>query len=551
MKSLLRNSVAIGLLTLLVCGITPARADQTQFDLKPFENLPIQEGGRKKSYYAFANERLLGITGTTKLEVDGVSYNGMDFTTALWLNPEPWSAVPLILVDNMDLKRASNLDTARKRFSHDEIADSAAFVQLLQQAEVAKRETRGGRLEGMNKQVEKVGLRLADFESLRNGSLYRVVANPDGGFAPWLVISSQDPVFGAVKKAYIANDVAAFSTATEAFVTALNAILPEFHPPKWKLELETLYQAMHPIRWAWICYLAGGIILALTWIRARKPGYVAGWTLVTVGLLLQIAGFISRIIISGRPPVTNMYESVIWVAFGTVLFALIFETIYRTRWILLGAVPVAVVSLILADSQPVALDRSIQPLVPVLQSNFWLTTHVLTICLSYAAFLLAVGLAHIALGHVIARRTPTPALYNYIYRTLQVGVLLLAIGTILGGVWANYSWGRFWDWDPKETWALVALLSYLFLLHGRIAGRWSGFGLAVGSILGFITIVMAWYGVNFVLGAGLHSYGFGSGGFDYAIGYVIFELTFIAIAVFRKYTAPRKNSSPSKPVLVS
>jgi ABC-type transport system involved in cytochrome c biogenesis permease subunit len=246
-----------------------------------------------------------------------------------------------------------------------------------------------------------------------------------------------------------------------------------------------------------------------------------------------------------------MYESVIWVAFGTMLFALIFEAIYRTRYILIGSVPVAVVALILADSQPVALDRSIQPLVPVLQSNFWLTTHVLTITLSYAAFLLAVGVAHLALGMVMARKKPSPELYNYIYRTLQVGVMLLATGTILGGVWANYSWGRFWDWDPKETWALVALLAYLFLLHGRIAGRWGGFGLAVGSILGFITIVMAWYGVNFVLGVGLHSYGFGSGGFGQAIAYVVFELAFVAFAVFRKYTAPKSAGKTSAPQMAS
>jgi len=543
----------LSIIIVLASATAPALvASETTLDLTPLENLPIQEGGRKKSYYAFANERLLGISGTTRLEFDGKRYDGMAFTTSLWLEPNLWNKRAVILVDNLDLKRAANLDIKQKRFSHDELADNPAFVKLLEQAEVAKRETKGGRLQGLNRNVEKVGLRLADFESLRNGSLYRVVANSAGEKAPWMTIAPEDKIFSQFKSAYLSGDRAAFSDASKTFVEALNAILPEFHPPTWKLELETIYQMMHPIRWAWICYLAGGIVLALTWIRAQRLGYVVGWSLVTIGLLLQIAGFIARIVISGRPPVTNMYESVIWVAFGTVLFALIFETIYRTRWVLVGAVPVAVVSLILADSQPVALDRSIQPLVPVLQSNFWLTTHVLTITLSYAAFLLAVGVAHIALGHVMFRRTPSPALYNYIYRTLQVGVLLLAVGTILGGVWANYSWGRFWDWDPKETWALIALLSYLVILHGRIAGRWAGFGLAVGSILGFMTVVMAWYGVNFVLGVGLHSYGFGSGGFGYAIAYIIFEVAFIAFAVFRKYTAPEiSKSKPSIPVSVA
>jgi ABC-type transport system involved in cytochrome c biogenesis permease subunit len=233
-----------------------------------------------------------------------------------------------------------------------------------------------------------------------------------------------------------------------------------------------------------------------------------------------------------------------WVAFGTIFFALVFEAIYKSRYFLLAAVPVAVASLILADTQPVILDRSITPLVPVLADNFWLTTHVLTITLSYAAFALALGVGHIVLGQSILGKKSSPALHNYLYRTLQIGVLLLAIGTILGGVWANYSWGRFWDWDPKETWALIALLAYLFLLHGRIAGTWGGFGMAVGAIIAFQCVIMAWYGVNFVLGVGLHSYGFGSGGLPGAVAFVLVELAFVALAVvLRRLRTPAKSSA--------
>jgi ABC-type transport system involved in cytochrome c biogenesis permease subunit len=103
-------------------------------------------------------------------------------------------------------------------------------------------------------------------------------------------------------------------------------------------------------------------------------------------------------------------------------------------------------------------------------------------------------------------------LSNFVYRTMQVGVLLIAAGTILGGVWADYSWGRFWGWDPKEVWALITLLVYLIPLHGRFAGWVSTFGLVVASVVCFLSVVMAWYGVNFVLGVGLHSYGFVEGG---------------------------------------
>jgi ABC-type transport system involved in cytochrome c biogenesis permease subunit len=103
-------------------------------------------------------------------------------------------------------------------------------------------------------------------------------------------------------------------------------------------------------------------------------------------------------------------------------------------------------------------------------------------------------------------------LSNFVYRAMQVGVLLIAAGTILGGVWADYSWGRFWGWDPKEVWALITLLVYLIPLHGRFAGWVSTFGLVAASVGCFLSVIMAWYGVNFVLGVGLHSYGFVEGG---------------------------------------
>ncbi|MBX3415330.1 MAG: cytochrome c biogenesis protein CcsA [Pirellulales bacterium] len=186
--------------------------------------------------------------------------------------------------------------------------------------------------------------------------------------------------------------------------------------------------------------------------------------------------------------------------------------------------------------------EDIEPLQPVLRDNFWLLIHVLTIVASYAAGALAWGLGTIALfyylfgkyreptstalsathrpagGETVARavryRAPAEcdALAGYVYKSIQVAVVLLAAGTILGALWADVAWGRFWGWDPKEVWALISFLVYLAILHGRYAGMFGNFGLVVGSALGASAIVMSWYGVNFVLGVGLHSYGFGSGG---------------------------------------
>ncbi|MCB0403803.1 MAG: cytochrome c biogenesis protein CcsA [Bdellovibrionales bacterium] len=119
------------------------------------------------------------------------------------------------------------------------------------------------------------------------------------------------------------------------------------------------------------------------------------------------------------------------------------------------------------------------------------------------------------------------------YRSIQFEVVLLAAGTILGGVWADYSWGRFWGWDPKEVWALIALLLYVAVLHGRFTNWLRGFGFAAVTVISFLGVLMAWYGVNFVLGAGLHSYGFGSGGIAYVLVYLAVQVAFILFAYGR------------------
>jgi hypothetical protein len=151
-----------------------------------------------------------------------------------------------------------------------------------------------------------------------------------------------------------------------------------------------------------------------------------------------------------------------------------------------------------------------------------------------------------------ARRRDLEEAYLYIYRSMQIGVLLLATGTILGGIWANYSWGRFWGWDPKEVWALVTLLCYLIVLHGRLAGAWSGLGLAFGSVICWFSVLMSWYGVNYVLPAGksLHGYGAGTGGFSSVLIYATCEALFVAVAALiisrqtKKVVSTDKSSDP-------
>lgn len=252
-----------------------------------------------------------------------------------------------------------------------------------------------------------------------------------------------------------------------------------------------------------------------------------------IGFIIHAAGIAVRVILGGRPPVSNFYETMLWLPFVAVAISLVLERIYRAGFMGLASSMLAVIVLALADVLP--LEPHISPVVAVLRSNLWLTVHVLTVVASYGALSLATGLAHIYGWVYLVRGDKNPALDSlgtFLYRGIQVGVVLLASGVMLGAVWANASWGRYWGWDPKETWALITLLWFLAVLHGRFAGWLKDVAVAVATIVGFFLLLMTYYGVSFYL-VGLHSY---AGGHakplpPLLIVYLIAELAFMALVI--------------------
>lgn len=511
-------------------------------DLRVVESLPIQDLGRKKPFYTFATEALQSIHGRSTWRPPGSEegWRAVDWALALWVEPAGWEEQPLILVDYVPLKREIGLSTARKDryFSFRELAGNERLRAILLRIQQRRQADPRADFDRLEKEAQTVGNRLARMASFLSGEAFTVAPAPGAERSMWLTLPETAEFYGSgrsgqlreafaqMAEGYRNRDQAGFENGVSVLRAQLAELAPANNADPQLIALERIYKAVHPFRISWIFLLIGLVALAVTWTWNSSWGYRIAWVGVGVALTFQVAGYVARVLISGRAPVTNMYETVTWLAFAVLVFAAVFEGIYRARFFFLASMPVAIFALILTDSAPAVLDRSIQPLTPVLQSNFWLTTHVLTINTSYAAFALAMAVGHVALIQVLRGREVPTLMHTYIYRALQIGVLLLAAGTILGGVWANYSWGRFWDWDPKETWALISLLCYLIILHGRIAGWWSGFGVAMGSILAFQSILMAWYGVNFVLGAGLHSYGFGTGGFPVVATYTALELAF-------------------------
>jgi ABC-type transport system involved in cytochrome c biogenesis permease subunit len=185
------------------------------------------------------------------------------------------------------------------------------------------------------------------------------------------------------------------------------------------------------------------------------------------------------------------------------------------------------------------LNQSLDQVQAVLDSQFWLLIHVLLVVGSYGIFILGAIMGHFYLGMFIAQRQENATMKHLSYMILQTlygGTAMLIAGTILGGVWAAESWGRFWDWDPKESWAFISSCFYLIWIHAYRFHRIASFGLAIGAVSGLLAISFTWYGVNYILGTGLHSYGFGSGGEYYYYAFIGSECLFLGVALWSYFS---------------
>src|SRR6266487_1454403 len=538
----------------------PPAANGGGLDFKQFGLLAIQDGGRRKPIDTFAREMLIRVTGrSTYTDKAGRRWQPNDFLFSALLDAHDWKNEPMILISSGQLIERLGLDKTQRRFSFVQLTGSAELQRIASEARALKRAEKP--LDRVQQEALSVNDRLALLGNVMNGNALLIVPSPQRETDAWVVPDPAAvaayynetqfaPAFAELTKmmrAYTEADAFNFSSAARQLQDNLRKFSPSIYPRERQLRLEYFYNHFEGFYRAIWCYGIALVILIAAHLRKRGRGLQnVGVAIALLGLAFHASGIVMRCLIAGRPPVTNMYESIIWVSFAVSFFGMIFFARYRTPVYLLAALPVTLIALLLVHQMPIAMPSSIDPLVPVLRDNFWLTIHVLTITLSYAAFALAMGFGHILLfryaRNLAAARADAP-MHFWVYRVLQLGVLLLAAGTILGGVWANYSRGRFWGWDPKETWALIALLCYILALHGRLAGWWTQFGLAVASVVCFLAVLMAWYGVNFVLGKGLHSYGFGIGGETYVATFVILDLLFVAFTIWRYRMSKRAIAS--------
>jgi ABC-type transport system involved in cytochrome c biogenesis permease subunit len=339
-------------------------------------------------------------------------------------------------------------------------------------------------------------------------------------------------------------------------IAEYQAFLNENHPKKIaKSEAEHMFNVVSPFMWAMVVYVAAFVLAAISWlVWPRRLGSIAFWLMI-VGLVLHTTGLFWRMWLEGRPPVTNLYSSAVFIGWGSILLGIALERVFRNGIGTATATMTGFATLLVA--RQLSLDGdTLQMMQAVLDSNFWLATHVVIITLGYSAMFLAgaVGALYIVLGVFtrIIDKVTAKNLARMVYGIICFATLFSTVGTLLGGWWADQSWGRFWGWDPKENGALMIVLWCAIILHSRWGGLVKERGLMILAVFGNIITTWSWFGTN-LLGVGLHSYGFTEEGFIplvsfVALNIVIMLLGLVPIQVWRSMNQQKEDlNQPVEP----
>lgn len=492
-----------------------------------FGALLVQDNdGRLKPMNTLSSEMLRKVARKT-------SFNGMNPDQVLMgmqLEPQKWQSVKMIKVSHPELKQLLGLNG-----SHAAFTDMLDFSQgggyklrdLVSQAYAKKPAERSK----FDNDVIAVDERVNIAYMVYTGELLRILPDPRDAHKPWFHPGAKISGLQKEDSNFVANAIPMYFNALAANdMTNANILVQgisdyqqkygnEILPDKGKVKAEITYNRMMIFdRLSNYFGLAGFVMLILSfmnlfkarsWVdKTMKVFYV----LIIVFFVFQTLGLGMRWYISGRAPWSNGYESMIYISWVTVLAGLIFS---RKSQMTIAATSI-LASIILMVAHLSWMDPEITNLVPVLKS-YWLTIHVSVITASYGFLALGALLGFINLVLMILK---TPSNFsrlqqrikelNYINeRTVIIGLYLLTIGTFLGGVWANESWGRYWGWDPKETWALVTVLVYTYIAHmGYTPGMKTDYSFSLATLIGYSAVIMTYFGVNYYL-SGLHSYAAG------------------------------------------
>ncbi len=544
------------------------RQSSTGMDLDAFGRLPVVDRGRVKPMDTMARNALMVISGGRTTYVDPEQKTQpairwlLETMTSRLLENRSADEIKCFRIENdqllslLDLKRREGL-----RYSLVEIGPK--IEELAEQAERARKQEPATRDLYQVKLLElaehlQLAFMIAKLET-------PLLIPPTGADDSWTTLlgaarkavaagkedpSVDDPAVRGIitmLRAYRDHDDAAFNTALADYSKVVRLRVGD--PEVEKASFEASFNDLQPFYYGMYFYAAAFMLTAFGWVLAKGPSGLfcnrTAFALIAIALVIHTGALISRMYIQGRPPVTNLYSSAVFIGWGCVGLGLIVEAVMGMG---VGNAVAAVTggfSLIIANFLSSGGD-TLEMMQAVLDTNFWLATHVTCVSLGYTATFVAgflgVGYVLWGMGTPLMTRPGGKFLIKVTYGVICFATLLSFVGTVLGGIWADQSWGRFWGWDPKENGAILIVVWNALILHARWGGLVKDRGIALLAIVGNMVTAWSWFGTN-QLGIGLRSYGFTSGVLMLLASYVASQLILIALGLV---LIPRAASGPRR-----
>ena len=497
-------------------------------NLKKFESLPILNQGRYKPIDSIARDTLLSIYGKSSFKSkDGKRQSAIEWFSKLLFTPQDTENDKLFLVNDPDVVNALGIKTtaARGHYSFKELSlHFDTFNKLVDDAYKIERAKRNR------------------FETHLLDLYHKILVYTETRRAVIQITDkSSQMLWVNMATGYITKNQKMFDNAIDVFVK--NFIQKTNASEMKKIKSEVTYNKVDPFFRSGLILGFALIICLIGFYYQQRKSTLLALALCAVAFALETYGIYSRMTIMGRPPVTNLYSTFICTAWTCTLIGIGIYFVLPKKFKRISPLAASVSALtFLIISGKYDNGDSMGVMVAVLNSNFWLATHVTTIILGYAGCCFSGLFAHFYLiSRITNEKDPelTQVLYKLMITILGFGFSMTFIGTVLGGVWADQSWGRFWGWDPKENGALLIVLWCAVVFHSKVGGLVKKQWIAVGPIVGIQVVMLAWFGIN-KLGVGLHSYGSdpNSNAIRNLLIFAVAELVFVAIVI---YTGKRKK----------
>lgn len=574
------------------------KSDPSGFDFDSLKRLPVQHQGRLKPLDSVARTSLLILRENQSLTHEGRSLSPIEWLATLTMDAQKGDTLKMIRIDNPDVlalinKQAEDgkyysygelekhLDTIQKQAQKASTVEEVdrdsyqnALVNLWEKLLVASglrhslyaasaekpldeylefhKDVNELRPFLKNKQeAEKLDFHkqmllqwyVERYQFMDRAAQFEVLC-PTSSKTPWSnmgegllakISHAQDhpgllPMVNMID-AFRKGDGPSFNNYLGQYSATIDKHLPE---AKFITQVEIAFNQLQPFTLGITLYILSFLSFMISFLTWEGPLKKISFSLIIAAFIIHTAGLLCRMYIEGRPPVTNLYSSAVFVGWGAVFLGCILERLYRNG---IGSCVASItgsLSLIVAHHLMNKGD-TMEMMRAVLNSNFWLSTHVVTISMGYSSALLA---GFLACAYVIrglfsqADKQTQRSIYSMVYGIICFSTFFSFVGTILGGIWADQSWGRFWGWDPKENGALMIVLWNAIILHARWGALVKVQGFMYLAIFGNVICSFSWFGVN-MLGVGLHSYGFMQSAFFWLCTFMLSQIAVILMGVTR------------------